>query len=167
MFDEAFDAWGHSKQPGDYSQFFAGDWKEDMAAFILRDRNHPAVIFWSTGNEVEERGGLGAGYSTAGRLAAYVRSLDPTRLVSNGLCSMWSGLDDKSFIDQMRQMQQKRAEGMQNADLGEEDTSWEERTEAFCSCLDVVGYNYLDSHYEHDGQRYPERVILGDRKSVV
>ena len=161
VFDEAFDAWGHSKQPGDYSQFFAGDWKEDMAAFILRDRNHPAVIFWSTGNEVEERGGLGAGYSTAGRLAAYVRSLDPTRLVSNGLCSMWSGLDDKSFIDQMRQMQQKRAEGMQNADLGEEDTSWEERTEAFCSCLDVVGYNYLDSHYEHDGQRYPERVILG------
>lgn len=161
VFDEAFDAWGHSKQPGDYSQFFAEDWKEDMEAFILRDRNHPAVIFWSTGNEVEERGGMGDGYHTAEKLAAFVRGLDPTRLVSNGLCSMWSGLDDKSFMDQTRQMRQRRAEGLQNADLGEEDASWEERTEAFCNCLDVVGYNYLDSHYEYDGRRYPERVILG------
>lgn len=158
VFDEAFDAWGHSKQPGDYSQFFARDWKEDMESFILRDRNHPSILIWSTGNEVEERGGMGNGYALAEELAAYVRSLDSTRLVANGLCSMWSGLDDASVLEQMAAKRQGNA---QNEDSGEMDGAWEDRTESFCNCLDVVGYNYMDSHYEYAGQRYPERVILG------
>lgn len=158
VFDEAFDAWGHSKQPGDYSQFFAQDWKEDMEGFILRDRNHPSILIWSTGNEVEERGGMGNGYTLAEELAAYVRSLDSTRLVANGLCSMWSGLDDASVLEQMAAKRQGNA---QNEDSEEMDGAWEDRTESFCNCLDVVGYNYMDSHYEYAGQRYPERVILG------
>ena len=158
VFDEAFDAWGHSKQPGDYSQFFARDWKEDMESFILRDRNHPSILIWSTGNEVEERGGMGNGYTIAEELAAHVRSLDSTRLVANGLCSMWSGLDDASVLEQMAAKRQGNA---QNEDSGEMDGAWEDRTESFCNCLDVVGYNYMDSHYEYAGQRYPERVILG------
>lgn len=163
VFDEAFDAWGFSKQAGDYSQFFEDHWKEDMEAFIIRDRNHPSVIFWSTGNEVEERGGMGDGYAIAEQLAAYVRTLDSSRLVTNGLCSMWSGLDDRETITQMMKMRKmmEEAGGLQNADAGKGDTSWEERTEAFCNCLDVVGYNYMDSHYAISGERYPERVILG------
>ena len=161
VFDEAFDAWGFSKQPGDYSQFFADHWKEDMAAFIIRDRNHPSVILWSTGNEVEERGGMGNGYAVAEELAAYVRSLDSTRLVTNGLCSMWSGLDDGAVREQMKKMMEQMMGSMQNVDLSKGDSQWEDRTEAFCNCLDVVGYNYLDEHYEYAGERYPERVILG------
>ncbi len=162
VFDEAFDAWGHSKQPGDYSQFFASDWKEDMESFILRDRNHPSILIWSTGNEVEERGGMGNGYTIAEELAAYVRGLDSTRLVANGLCSMWSGLDDRSFLEQTKASAKARKQGnAQNADVGGMDGAWEDRTESFCNCLDVVGYNYMDSHYEYAGQRYPERVILG------
>ncbi len=174
VFEEAFDAWGHSKQPGDYSQFFGQDWKADMEAFILRDRSHPSILFWSTGNEVEERGGMGNGYAIAEELAAYVRSLDSTRLVTNGLCSMWSGLDDASVLEgikgrlKARQQENKQEneqeneqENQQNADSSGVDGSWEERTESFCNCLDVVGYNYMDSHYEYAGQRYPERVIVG------
>lgn len=161
VFDEAFDAWGFAKVPGDYSLFFEECWKEDMRAFMTRDRSHPSVIFWSTGNEVEERGGLGNGYAKAEELAAYARTLDPTRLISNGLCSMWNGLDDKGVVKQIQQMKASMGGQAQNLDTGKEDTSWEERTEAFANCLDVVGYNYLDSHYEYDHERYPERVILG------
>ena len=161
VFDEAFDAWGHSKQPGDYSQFFEKDWREDMAAFVIRDRNHPSILFWSTGNEVEERGGMGNGFAIAQELAEYVRTLDSTRLVTNGLCSMWSGLDDRETEEQLKKMMEQMNSGIQNMDTGKNDTSWEDRTEAFCNALDVVGYNYMDSHYEYDGKRYPERVILG------
>lgn len=161
VFDEAFDAWGFSKQPGDYSQFFEEHWKEDMAAFIIRDRNHPSILFWSTGNEVEERGGMANGYAIAGELADYVRSLDSTRLVTNGLCSMWSGLDDQGTKEQLKKMMEQMSGTLQNADLSKGESDWEDRTEAFCNCLDVVGYNYLDSHYEYAKERYPERVILG------
>lgn len=164
VFNEAFDAWGIAKQPGDYNQFFKEDWKEDMKAFILRDRNHPSVLFWSTGNEIPERGGMGDGYRLAMELAAYVRGLDSTRLVSNGLCSYWNGLDDKSAEANFHKMQElfENATGTeQNASAPVTDTFWEDRSEPFCSALDVVGYNYMEDHYELAGKMYPERVILG------
>lgn len=161
VLDEAFDAWGFSKQPGDYSQFFASDWKRDMKAFITRDRNHPSILLWSTGNEVEERGGLGDGYQNAEELAAYVRTLDDTRLVTCAVCSLWSGTRDRDSKKNLLKLAQSAASGAQNFDAGKEDTSWEDLTENYMNCLDVVGYNYMDSHYAYDHERYPERVILG------
>ncbi len=150
VFNEAFDAWGVAKQPGDYSQYFRDHWKEDLEAFIRRDRNHPSVLFWSTGNEIPERGGLNDGYHLAAELAEHVRKLDQTRLVSNGLCTYWSGLDDKTVRENAERNAQKNAE-----------YEWEEHSEPFASMLDVVGYNYMDYLYETDGKLYPERVILG------
>ncbi len=164
VFTEAFDAWGMAKQAGDYSQFFDRDWKADMAAFVKRDRNHPSIILWSTGNEIVERGGLGDGYQISMDLAEYLRSLVPTGLITNGLCSYWSGLDDrtaeegaKAFLAAMS----GEVTQMQNASGDSTDTSWEDRSEAFVGHLDVVGYNYMDDHYELDHQLYPERVIVG------
>ena len=151
IFDEAFDAWGIAKRGGDYSQFFADCWEKDLTAFVRRDRSHPAVILWSTGNEIPERGGLNEGYLWAGRLADTIRRLDGTRPVSNGVCSFWSGLDDKL------------AEGQNQAQNAEGDGNllWENGTEPFVNGLDIVGYNYMEGLYEKDHALYPDRVILG------
>lgn len=158
VFNEAFDAWGIAKQPGDYNQFFESDWKDDIRAYMLRDRSRASVIFWSTGNEIFERGGLNNGYTLALQLAEYTKSLDSSRPVTNGFCSYWSALDDVSLQEQLR----KQVQAMQqNAPALLSDSFLEDRSEPFVSMLDVVGYNYLDSHYEADGERYPERVILG------
>ena len=160
VFDEAFDAWGMGKQPGDYNQFFASDWEKDLTAFVRRDRCHPCVILWSTGNEITERAGLGEGYAWATRLAETVRRLDPSRPVSNGICSFWNGLDDALMAEQI---QHGFGSGdLQNADFsGASDLLWERYTEAFANGLDVVGYNYLEGKYEQDHRLFPERVILG------
>ena len=163
VFDEAFDAWGMGKQPGDYNQYFATDWEKDLTAFICRDRCHPSVIIWSTGNEITERAGLGEGYVWAVRLAETIRRLDGSRPVSNAVCSFWNGLDDSLQEEQVRKWaEQKKAGGLQNADLGGKgDLLWEEYTEAFVNGLDVVGYNYMENKYEQDHEMFPERVILG------
>ncbi|WP_026664718.1 glycoside hydrolase family 2 TIM barrel-domain containing protein [Butyrivibrio sp. FC2001] len=152
VFDEAFDAWGMAKRGGDYSQFFENDWKKDLTAFVKRDRNHPSVILWSTGNEIPERGGIDNGYTLATELANTIRSLDGTRPVSNGICSLWSGLDDELMKNQSQK---------QNSSEGLIDTSWETITEPFTNGLDVVGYNYMEELYERDHEMFPERVILG------
>ena len=151
VFGEAFDAWGIAKRGGDYSQFFADCWEKDLTAFIRRDRSHPCVILWSTGNEIPERGGLNGGYLLATRLADTIRCLDGTRPISNGICSYWSGLDDHLAEGQNQ---------AQNAGNGKE-LLWEKGTEPFAAGLDVVGYNYLEGLYEQDHQLFPERVILG------
>ena len=162
VFDEAFDAWGMGKQPGDYNQFFETDWEKDLTAFVKRDRCHPCVILWSTGNEITERAGLGGGYVWARKLAETIRALDPSRPVSNAICSFWSGLDDQLQAEQMRKWQENAKDGLQNADLGgTKDLLWEEYSEAFANGLDVVGYNYMESKYEQDHEMFPERVILG------
>lgn len=163
VFDEAFDAWGMGKQPGDYSQFFDTDWEKDLAAFIRRDRCHPSVILWSTGNEITERAGLNNGYVLARKLAEAIRRIDPSRPVSNAICSFWNGLDDRLQEIQLRKWaEQDKAGGLQNADIGgEKDLLWEEYTEAYANGLDIVGYNYMEAKYEQDHELFPERVILG------
>ena len=166
VFDEAFDAWGMGKQPGDYNQYFESDWQADLSAFVRRDRCHPSVILWSTGNEITERAGLNDGYVWATRLAEAVRALDPSRPVSNGICSFWNGLDDVLMADQLRRW---RAEGsLQNADMGgAANLLWERYTEAFANGLDVVGYNYMEDKYAQDHELFPERVMLGSENYPV
>ena len=159
VFDEAFDAWGMGKQPGDYNQFFETDWQADLSAFIRRDRSHPSVIIWSTGNEITERAGLGNGYSLARRLAEHVRAMDPSRPVSNGICSFWSGLDDHMNKKNREQMDQAITQNASFFRSG--DTVWETNTEPFTAGLDIVGYNYLEDLYPQDHEMFPERIILG------
>lgn len=162
VFDEAFDSWGMGKQPGDYNQYFATDWKKDLTAFVKRDRCHPCVILWSTGNEITERAGLGNGYLWAAKLAETIHALDPGRPVSNAICSFWNGLDNHLREEQDRRWKEDTAGSQQNADTGgEKDLLWEEYTEAFTNGLDVVGYNYMEGRYEQDHRMFPERVILG------
>ena len=164
IFDEAFDAWGMGKMPGDYNQYFDSDWEKDLGAFIKRDRSCPCVIIWSTGNEITERGGLNNGYVLANRLAEFVRNLDPSRPVSNGICTFWNGLDDELAAEGRKKMLEAFSADtdIQNINLNEKkDQNWERYTEPFTNGLDIVGYNYLEDKYETDHELYPDRVMLG------
>lgn len=152
IFDEVFDSWRIAKRTGDFSQFFDLLWEKELTSFVMRDRVHPSVIMWSTGNEIPERGGLNNGYTLAHKLAEKIRSLDSTRPISNGICSLWSGLDDKLARGQNQ---------AQNATADLDNNQWEKVTEPFTNGLDIVGYNYLEELYEKDHDFYPERVILG------
>jgi len=78
VLDEAFDCWIKGKTPNDYSTLFK-EWHErDIRAFVRRDRNHPCVIAWSAGNEIQEQGDG----SLAGMLRDIFHSEDPTRPVT-------------------------------------------------------------------------------------
>lgn len=53
--NEAFDIWRKGKTKYDYSLDFADWYERDLTDFVLRDRNHPSVMMWSIGNEVQEQ----------------------------------------------------------------------------------------------------------------
>ena len=53
VIDEAFDGWRTQKNPYDYSTVIDSCYREDIHAMVLRDRNHPSVISWSIGNDLD------------------------------------------------------------------------------------------------------------------
>jgi len=159
VMDEAFDEWTGGKHkwiegwnagtPGTrgYHEVFE-EWADrDIAAMVLRDRNHPSIVLWSIGNEIEYPGdpfghpmgrdGLKPGMpnaidlvSTARRLIADVKRLDGTRPVTEALADTLAS----------------NATGLANL-------------------LDVAGYNYLERYYAADHKTYPNRILLGSENS--
>jgi beta-galactosidase len=132
VMNEAFDCWRRHKGQNfhDYHRFFDTWWRDDLDSMVLRDRNHPSIVLWSIGNEVEERG-VPEGAAIAAMLACRVRELDPTRPVTAGICDIW-------FV---------------------KEPSWA-KTDPLFAHLDVCGYNYRLEVYRSDHERLPNRVMV-------
>ena len=130
-YGEIFDQWGTT----------------DVADMVRRDRNHPSVILWSIGNEIDFANDpftdpvLGNNYrpgnppatdlpKCAAPLVAAVKSFDRTRPVTAALATV-------SMSD---------AVGL--PDL-----------------LDAAGYNYQESRYADDHRKFPHRIIYGSENS--
>lgn len=85
VLDEFFDCWELGKNVNDYHLWFKDWWQRDIEAAVRRDRNHPSVYCWSFGNEITEAtGSLPSGPYWVKAQADFIRSLDPTRLVTCG-----------------------------------------------------------------------------------
>ena len=97
VLDEAFDAWKASKAKFDYARDFDEWWQRDITAMVLRDRNHPSVVFWSIGNEIPDVL-IERGPAMAKQLASTVRSLDSSRPITQAFPTSTSGpLPDAVF----------------------------------------------------------------------
>jgi beta-galactosidase len=157
--DEAFDEftpgknkWVAGWNAGEASRWGYADvfntWAiTDISDMVRRDRNHPSIIIWSIGNEVDYANDPFTHPSLEGRyrpgnppaeelvrlgkpLVEAVKKLDPTRPVSAALATV----------------------PMSNA-VG------------YADILDIVGYNYQEQLYAADHAKYPKRVIFGSENN--
>jgi len=131
VIDEAFDMWLKPKRPNDYHRYYEQSWQSDMTAMLKRDRNHPSVIMWSFGNEVQERADS-IGVEIAKNSIALIKSFDDTRPITQAVCAFW---DNPKKV-------------------------WDDSAPAF-EFLDVGGYNYQWANYESDHTKFPHRIMVG------
>ena len=84
VMDELTDMWNRHKNPYDYADIFqeqAGQWIEHMVA---KDYNHPSVVMYSIGNEIQEAGTKQGSWINR-FLCNKVHELDSTRYTTNAL----------------------------------------------------------------------------------
>jgi len=78
VIDEAFDKW----KSGYYAEYFDEWWQKDLQNMLQRDRNHPSVVIWSEGNELQEAwDGGDTGVTRARMLQDFIHSYEPSRQV--------------------------------------------------------------------------------------
>ncbi|HUO10805.1 MAG TPA: glycoside hydrolase family 2 TIM barrel-domain containing protein [Phycisphaerae bacterium] len=134
VIEEAFDCWEMGKNNEDYHKYFKEQWKSDVDAMVIRDRNHPSVVMWSIGNEIPDFGSA-QGLRNGTALIEEVKRLDPTRPVTAAV-NCWPGIGGK-----------------------EHDWKWED-ADGLMGKLGVVGYNYQIWRYAKDHERVPGRVMV-------
>ena len=139
VMDEAFDMWNRPKNALDNHLWFADWWERDITAMVKRDRNHPCVISYSIGNEIDERNGTSDGAEWAKKLADAIRKWDNTRLVTSGICGMW----DRPEATDPEDYKKDFLRGHPDIGEGGLTTSWADWPEKYMEPLDIVGYNYL------------------------
>ena len=189
VMDETWDMWTENKVNHDYALRFEERWRNDVATLVRKDRNHPSVVLYSTGNEIPEAGSpLGA--ARARDIAEHVRSLDPHRYVTTGVQPMLAirGLIAKipeilglmKTLDSTDQDEPPTAREAESQGVNTQMAMWAmvkdqvmrapiiaEGTEEVSASLDVVGYNYVSNRYLIDHELYPNRVIVGSETNVT
>jgi beta-galactosidase/beta-glucuronidase len=167
VLNEAYDEWEFPKRkwlegwnvgtPGfEGSYDFFEEWGEfDLADMVRRDRNHVSVFAWSIGNEVDYPndpyshpildGNEKAGF-TQPLFGGYKKEApDAMRL----------GDIAKKLVAVVKKQDPSRP-----VTAGLAGVAMSNETE-YPASLDIAGYNYTESRYESDHERYPERVIFG------
>ena len=143
VMDEAFDVWRNGKVIFDYHIFFNEWWERNLTAMILRDRSHPSIILWSSGNEISERTGITHGYETAKAICDKIRELDD-RPLTHALCQTYDweywNPDGEPFDDETMD-------------------AFAKSTAPCAACHDVAGYNYMHGRVEEDKKMFPERLF--------
>ena len=90
---EAFDMWEKPKTEFDNHRFFTEHAERDVRSWIERDRNHPCIIMWSIGNEINDTIDP-HGLDITKRLYEYVLKYDPKGNAAPTIGSNYMGTEN-------------------------------------------------------------------------
>jgi beta-galactosidase len=159
VMDEAFDEWIGGKRKWaegwnlgavarrGYHEEFERWGVRDVQDMVLRSRNHPSVIMWSIGNEIDYPDDPFT--NPRGR-----DGVKPNSLSANLMPAI-----ARRLISAVKQLDTSRPVTMALADINASNAT------GVADMLDVVGYNYQEQFYERDHKAYPNRVIYGSENS--
>ncbi len=172
VMDESFDMWSRCKSDYDYAMNFDEWWEKDLQAMVEKDYNHPSVIMYSLGNEIPDLGNR-YGVQLSHKMSTLVKALDPTRYTLTSINGVFAAGDHVGTIVEdvsAELVEEGVIEGSINnfmalmADHMDRIVSHPAITDMLdyaAPTTDIAGYNYMAARYEVDGEKYPDRIIVG------
>ena len=169
VLDEAFDEWELPKKkwiegwnkgiPGKdgYSTYFKEWHATDLNDMVLRDRNHPSIIMWSIGNEIDYPNdpythqilNTEANPQTWAKYDEKLPNASRLGEISRELVSIVKHLDTSRPV----------TAGLASALMSNET--------GYADALDVAGYNYQEFRYVPDHLKYPKRIFYGSENGMA
>lgn len=147
VIDEIFDCWTAAKRPYDYHRWFDKYAKDDIVSMVVRDRNHPSVIMWSTGNEIYERAGKCDGYTIGKMIADTIKENDDTRPLTHAFCEFWDNMEYNELAKQTFDLP------------ADQPDFWCEKIAPHAGNLDVLGYNYMTNRIDKDEKIFTSQLF--------
>ncbi|WP_340029336.1 glycoside hydrolase family 2 TIM barrel-domain containing protein [Paenibacillus sp. FSL H7-0940] len=173
VMDESFDMWSSVKTDYDYAMSFPVWWEKDVQAMVDKDFNHPSVIMYSIGNEIPEAGSS-IGSIWGRKISEKIHTLDPTRFTTNSVSFLLTVIKD---LPNMMGVESETRHASDNSEAAGINTTMNnlgdalaaiidgeictERTAESFAYVDIAGYNYAESRYLKDIERFPNRIIVG------
>ena len=179
VMDELTDMWDKEKNTYDFSDIFEDEYNQWINHMVEKDYNHPSVIIYSVGNEIQEAGTKQGAWINR-MLCNKFHELDNTRYTTNALNGLNCAGRRLGFI--MRDVAEKfgmdshgsGSGGGSNAlnsfmslmsgEKGEFFAKHPLVSEALEECsqsCDITGLNYLSGRYELEHELHPAKTVLG------
>lgn len=147
-----------------YTKYFASHAENDLKTFIKRDRNHPCVILWSIGNEIEWTYPYYWASSKDNKgFKGLIHTGDPetdNKAIMREFKRLSKGKDELAVTAAKLARWVKEIDRTRPVTAGVVVPSVS-RLSGYTDVLDVVGYNYKDKYYEVDHKLYPYQPIIG------
>lgn len=135
--DELYDKW--LKQFAGGRKEWSELWQNDIPEFIKRDRNHPSVVMWSLGNELQHYSNLPFndwGVTAYKLQRELLNRYDSTRPVTVAMHPRYRSLEGDSIPAPL------------------------------ALATDVASYNYRYMYFPGDARRYPDKIFYQSEASL-
>ncbi|WP_394175817.1 glycoside hydrolase family 2 TIM barrel-domain containing protein [Thalassotalea litorea] len=153
-----------------YADFFQENAEVDLKNAILRDRNHPSIIMWSIGNEIEwtyPRYKQASGYFDMNASGNYF--YNPPFISAEEIKHRFFEQEPGEYV--LANTAKKLSNWVKDVDTTRPVTAnlilpSVSHVSGYTDALDVIGYSYRRVIYDYGHQRYPDKPIMGTENVV-
>lgn len=179
VMDELTDMWDRGKNTYDHAEIFQEEAEQWVSHMVAKDYNHPSVVIYSVGNEIQEAGTKQGSWINR-FLCGRIHELDNTRYTTNALNALNCAgkrlkVIMKEVVERFGMDTQGNGSGggsnalnsfmsLMSGEKGDFFAKHPLVTEALEECsqsCDITGLNYLSGRYVLEHELHPGKTVLG------
>lgn len=153
-----------------YADYFQEHAEADLKAAVKRDRNHPSIIMWSIGNEIEwtyPRYAAATGYFDMNANGDYF--FNPPFISPEEITQRLESSPEGDYV--LAKTAKKLSKWVKELDTTRPVTAnlilpSVSHISGYTDALDIIGYSYRRVIYDYGHRLYPDKMIMGNENVV-